>query len=46
MGQHFKCIAEDVFCVKKYSTRWYLKDKYEMYVGLELMLGLCSLSSV
>lgn len=37
MGQNFKCITEDEFGIKKYSTRWYLKDKYEMYVGLELM---------
>lgn len=37
MGQNFRCVTEDEFGIKKYSTTWYLEGKYEMYVGRRLM---------
>ena len=37
MGQYFRCVTEDEFGVKKYSTKYYLNGKYEAYVGRRLM---------
>lgn len=32
MGQYFRCVTEDEFGVKKYSTKYYINGKYEAYV--------------
>lgn len=37
MGQYFRCVTEDEFGVKKYSTKYYLNGKYEAYVCRRLM---------
>lgn len=32
MGQYFRCVTEDEFGVKKYSTKYYINGKSEAYV--------------